>query len=59
MPDVAVARYRRRMSAIPRVARLRTAIVAAIAAVLLGLTGCNDAGPAEGGTQQEDGGGGY
>ncbi len=44
------------MSAYPTV-RLRAALVAAIAAVLLGLTGCNDTGPSDGGTQQEDSGG--
>lgn len=45
------------MSAYTTTVRLRTALVAAVAAILLGLTGCNDSAPGGGGTQQEDGGG--
>lgn len=42
--------------------RLRAAVLAAVAAVSLALTGCNDGSasdPAPGNTEQQDGGGGY
>jgi hypothetical protein len=57
LPAAVARRYRRGMSAYPMTRRLRAALIAAIAAVLVGLTGCNDSAPTDGGTQQEDSGG--